>query len=57
MLEREQIVEACGSNLLAEDGSMLGTIVDFYVDQEKPKFQNGPWSRRASWEAAISSFH
>jgi uncharacterized protein (TIGR02271 family) len=34
MLEREQVLESRGSNLLAEDGSKLGTIVDFYLDKE-----------------------
>ena len=34
MLEREQVLESRGSNLLAEDGSKLGTIVDIYLDKE-----------------------
>lgn len=34
MLEGEQVLESRGSNLLAEDGSKLGTIVDIYLDKE-----------------------
>ena len=34
MLEREQVLGSRGSNLLAEDGSKLGTIADIHVDRE-----------------------
>jgi uncharacterized protein (TIGR02271 family) len=34
MLDREQVLDSRGSDLLAEDGSKLGTIVDIYVDRE-----------------------
>ncbi len=34
MLDPEQVLESRGSNLLAEDGSKLGTIVDIYIDQD-----------------------
>jgi hypothetical protein len=41
MLEREQVLECRGSNLFAEDGSKLGTIVDIYLDQKTESSRMG----------------
>jgi uncharacterized protein (TIGR02271 family) len=34
MIDRDQVLDSQGSDLLGEDGSKLGTIVDIYIDRE-----------------------